>query len=377
MKKSFTNLFILFFILIVTGFLYKRYENKLKSEEERDTYNSIHKYLLDDVTLGKSKKPILWIYVPYEYNSRNWLSFGSRSSFDLNQPYLYLTARSIIQHCDESFTICIIDDSSFKKLIPNWNINTTSISEPLLSNVRTLGMLNLLYIYGGLICPISFVCLKNLDTLFEKGTSGDKMFICENVNRNISSTEFDFFPNLAFCGAKKNCRMIKELSNFVQITNSYDYTANVKFMGEYDRWSQKYIKNGKIRLISGIEIGTKTLDGKQIVIDDLMSNYYLNICPNAYGILIPADELLNRTKFNWFARMSPKQVLESETIIGNYILLSQTTETGILEPLEPKINKKIEKNFVGFWKIPSDAPLWSLKPNYLGNNLQKMSYPAR
>jgi hypothetical protein len=75
--------------------------------------------------------------------------------------------------------------------------------------------------------------------------------------------------------------------------------------------------------------------------------------------------------------LSPKQVLESETIIGNYILLSQTNETGILEPLEPKINKKIEKNFVGFWKVPSDAPLWSLKPNYLGNNLQKMPYPAR
>jgi len=377
MKKSTTNLLILFFILIVTGFLYKRYENKLKSEEDSDIYNAIHKYLLDDVTLGKSKKPILWIYVPYEYNSRNWASFGSRSSFDLNQPYLYLTARSIIQRCDESFTICIIDDSSFKKLIPNWNINTSAIAEPMLSNVRTLGMLKLLYIYGGLICPISFVCLKNLDTLYEKGTSGGKMFICESVARNVSSTELDFFPSLALCGAKKNCYMINDLCNFIQITNSYDYTANVKFIGEYDRWCKKNIENGKIRMINGVEIGTKTIDEKQVVIDDLMSNYYLNICQNAYGILIPADELLKRTKFNWFARLSPKQVLESETIIGNYILLSQTNETGILEPLEPKINKKIEKNFVGFWKVPSDAPLWSLKPNYLGNNLQKMPYPAR
>jgi hypothetical protein len=377
MKKSTTNLLILFFILIVTGFLYKRYENKLKSEEDSDIYNAIHKYLLDDVTLGKSKNPILWIYVPYEYNSRNWSSFGSRSSFDLNQPYLYLTVRSIIQRCDESFTICIIDDSSFKKLIPNWNINTSAIAEPMLSNVRTLGMLKLLYIYGGLICPISFVCLKNLDTLYEKGTSGGKMFICESVTRNISSTELDFFPNLALCGAAKNCYMINELCNFIQITNSFDYTANVKFIGEYDRWCKKNIENGKIRMINGVEIGTKTMDEKQVVIDDLMSNYYLNICQNAYGILIPADELLKRTKFNWFARLSPKQVLESETIIGNYILLSQTNETGILEPLEPKINKKIEKNFVGFWKVPSDAPLWSLKPNYLGNNLQKMPYPAR
>ena len=75
-------------------------------------------YLLDDDTLGKSKKPILWIHVPYEYNSRNWLSFGSRSAFDLNQPYLYLTVKTIIKNCDESFKIVMIDDGSFEKLIP-------------------------------------------------------------------------------------------------------------------------------------------------------------------------------------------------------------------------------------------------------------------
>ena len=106
--KSFTNLFILFFILIVLGFLYKRFEDKRIREEKSDNYESIQKYLLDDVTLAKSKKPILWIHVPYEYNSRNWLNFGSRSSFNLNQPYLYLTVKSIISQCDNSFTICII-----------------------------------------------------------------------------------------------------------------------------------------------------------------------------------------------------------------------------------------------------------------------------
>ena len=56
--KSFTNLFILFFILIVLGMLYKRFEDKMKREESSDIYESIQKYLLDDDTLGKSKKPI-------------------------------------------------------------------------------------------------------------------------------------------------------------------------------------------------------------------------------------------------------------------------------------------------------------------------------
>ena len=64
--NSITNLLILFFILIVLGILYKRFEDKRIKEEDGDIYESIQKYLLDDDTLGKSKKPILWIHVPYE-----------------------------------------------------------------------------------------------------------------------------------------------------------------------------------------------------------------------------------------------------------------------------------------------------------------------
>ena len=375
--KSLTNLFPLFGILIVLGVLYKRFEDKRIRSEEGDTYEAIQKYLLDGDTLGKSKKPILWIHVPYEYNSRRWLSFGSRSSFDLNQPYLYLTVRSIIKQCDQSFTICIIDDTSFKRLLPEWNINMTSISDPILSNMRMLGMMKLLHSYGGMVCPLSFVCLKDLNEMYIKGTRGDKMFVCEVVDRNVTSTDMDFYPNLSFCGAPKHCETVRELCNFIQRTASHDYTADVKFLGEYDKWCKQRIENGRINLIDGAEIGTKTVEDKQIIIDDLMSNHYLDLYQGAYGILIPADEVLSRKKFEWFARMSPKQVMESDTIIGNYILLSQTDDTGILEPLEPITNKVIQKQFVGFWKTPEYPGLYGLKPNFLGDNLQKAPYTGR
>jgi len=375
--KSFNNLFILFFILIVLGILYKMFEDKRIKEERGDTFEAIQKYLLDSDSLGKSKKPILWIHIPYEYNSRNWLNFGSRSSFDLNQPYLYLTVRSIIKNCDKSFKICIIDDISFKKLIPGWNINMTTISDPILSNMRMLGMMKLLYIYGGIQCPLSFLCLKDLIGLYTKGTRGEKMFVCETVDRNVSSTDADFYPNLSFCGAPKECEIVRELCNFIERTASHDYTADTKFSGEFDKWSKQHIENGKINMIEGIEIGTKTIDEKQIVVDDLMSNHYLDLYQGTYGILIPCQDILNRNKFEWFARMSPKQVMESDTIIGNYLLLSQTNEEGILEPMEPLINNVVENKFVGFWKIPSSAPNFGLKPNFLGDNLQKIPYPGR
>ena len=77
--------------------------------------------------------------------------------------------------------------------------------------------------------------------------------------------------------------------------------------------------------------------------------------------------------------MSPKQVMDSDTIIGNYILLSVAPgeQGSILKPLEPYTNKKVEDKFVGFWRIPSDAPYWGLKPSSLGNNLQMIPFPER
>ena len=132
-----SNFIIIILIFFVITIFYQRYMEKNYFLSEDDNNKAIQSYLLTEIDIiYKTKKPIIWIYIPYEYNARHWQSFGSRSSCDLNQPYLYLTAKSIIKNCDESFKICFIDDSSFKKLIPNWNIDMSLISDPVLSYVR-------------------------------------------------------------------------------------------------------------------------------------------------------------------------------------------------------------------------------------------------
>ena len=56
--NSITKLFILFLILIVLGFLHRRYEDKLMREDKTDTSEAIQKYLLDERNnwLAKCKK---------------------------------------------------------------------------------------------------------------------------------------------------------------------------------------------------------------------------------------------------------------------------------------------------------------------------------
>jgi len=38
-------------------------------------------------------------------------------------------------------------------------------------------------------------------------------------------------------------------------------------------------------------------------------------------LYIPADEILKRNNYNWFARLSAKQALDSDTTIGKYLLI--------------------------------------------------------
>jgi hypothetical protein len=369
--NGYTNYILLLGLLIVSAFLYNRYQNKVDRITETNNYEGIRKYLLVDSDLGDVKKPILWIPIHYEYNSRNWTSFGSRSSYDLNQPYLYLTVRTIIAQCSDSFHICLIDDKSFGRLLPEWRIHMNKVSGSTLEYARQLGIAKILYEYGGLVVPPSFVCMRDLIDLYQMAENNNKMIICETVNRNITSTTSEFFPNMNFMGAPKGCEVVGELVSFIERTMKKDYTAQSEFLGDFDRWCEYRIRKNKIIKINGKQIGTKTLDDRMVLLDDLLSNEYIDFYSDAHGIYIPADEVLVRRHYEWFSRLSETQVLESRVIICKYILLAIAPDAkmGVIEPFKDK------PNWVSFWKVPSGAPVYGMKPEFLPDDSIQLKHP--
>ena len=159
----------------------------------------------------------------------------------------YLTIKSIIQKCDQSFHICLIDDRTFGKLIPGWNIQMDHISSPITDKIRKLGLAKLIYMYGGMVVPLSFLCMKDLISMYEISTASDHMFICENNDKNVSSTKFQYYPDLNFMGAKKETEIVNELIQFMEHTISVDYTAESEFLGKFDKWCESKIKKGRIK----------------------------------------------------------------------------------------------------------------------------------
>jgi hypothetical protein len=84
-----------------------------------------------------------------------------------------------------------------------------------------------------------------------------------------------------------------------------------------------YINTNDMILIDGTRTGVKSKIGKPILLDDLMSEDFLNVDDNdLYGILIPRDELLSRKHYNWFVTLQYEDAIETRTVLSKYMKAS-------------------------------------------------------
>ena len=100
---------------------------------------------------------------------------------------------------------------SFNKLIPNWELNVSTVAEPSRDKVRLLAILKLLYLYGGMLVPSSFLCLRSLDSLYQNTIHSP--FIISNLDKT-SNPDRDFLPDPTFIGCGKTDDCIKEFIQF-------------------------------------------------------------------------------------------------------------------------------------------------------------------
>ena len=320
------KLVLFYLVLILAGVAYNRYKKSQEGNNISDDYNLIKKYLLHDKSLADTRKPFLWIHIDYEVNARNWSSWGSRNSTNLNQPYMYLCIRSIVEQCGGSFNVVLVDDAAFQRLLPTWTIQVQSMPSPLKQHLRDLAMAKVLHKYGGVTVPASFICLRDLKPVFSsllKG-AGKTMFAGEFVARNSASAAAAFFPDSALMGCTKESPVMQQYIAYLEPLVTSDYTNEYEFLGQNDRWLYKQLVSSppQMSMLCGTLIGTKTADGRPVVIEELLGEEDVDFAKGAYGIYVPADQILNRLAFQWFARLSPRQVLTSNTVVGKYLLLS-------------------------------------------------------
>jgi hypothetical protein len=340
MNESITFYIFAVGLVIIASIVGNKFKQSFSDEHNKDEYEMVKQYLLNDSPLYGYNRPKLWIHSKYEMNARKWKNFQSRNTTDLNQPYLYLTIQTIVNHCGDDFHVCLIDDDTFTKLIPTWDLDVKNISDPMKSQIREIGMLQLVYYYGGMIVPNSFLCTKNLIHLYNIGTQRETAFVSENINRHVNIQKEKhrslFIPDIEIMGAPKHNECVKECIELLkQNMRSGHFTFENEFLGTKNQFCIDKIKKGEIHLVDGEYIGIKSRKGKQIVIDDLMEESFLDIDSNKiYGIQIPRDELLKRTKFKWFTILPYKDILESNVILSKFF------KSSMVDSADTYLNKK-------------------------------------
>jgi len=320
-------------LIFIVNYVGTHFKQHFMDEKNNDA-ELIQKFLLNDSSLYGANKPKIWIHTKYEINAREWKDFGSRNTYNLNQPYIHYTIQSVIDHNQKDFYICLIDDESFSKLIPDWDADVPTMAEPNKTYFRELGLMNLLKIYGGMIVPDSFLCTKPLWNFYKDGISAKRPFVCEKTNRTagtfsssqptndskISWKKMLFVPDPYFSGCEKKDPTIDKLvEHMKRALSKHDFTEERHFLGDVSKWCIEAIENGQMNLMLGQRIGIKTQKRKTILVEELFEEKALDLDPSCVGIYIPEDEILHRHKYEWFAYISKEDIFKVNVILVKYM----------------------------------------------------------
>lgn len=319
-------------MLLIASYVGSQVKKKLNVDNtDNKDYDLIKEYILNDSPLYGYNKPKLWVHSVYEINSRRWESFQSRNNNELNQPYLNYTIQSLINKCSKDFHICLIDDNSFSKLIPGFDKNVGNMPEPLKSQYREIAMLELIYLYGGMIVPNSFLCMTNINKLYNQLIELKKPFVFEKVNRYCNIQEgkkMDYVPDINMMGSEKNSPVIYSLIRSIKLDLDKGHISSENdFIGKTSFLINKYINEEEIAIVDGYAIGIKDKNNKPIELEDLFSyNKKIDFSDNLYGINLPREEILKRNKYNWLPALNEEDVLKSNINIAKYIKVSQVAD---------------------------------------------------
>lgn len=306
-----------FVLITISSMIFEKYKRKQSKYNINHTYDLVSRYFMTDIP--SDTKNIVWIHMDNEINSRKWLHWGSRNTTNLNQPFLNITLKSIIEQSKGHFHVCIIDDNSFEKLLPDFTIRFDSIPNHSRNCIRNIAMLKVLQKYGGIVVPLSYVAIKPLSNLFTNGLKNNDVFVCKTVHTEINAMNENDHESILFMGAKKNAFVLSEMIDQLEKLYSTDFTDEKTILNKTITILHFLAKQDKINTIDATYIGCKDRNAKNITIDMLFSDHPISFDTSLQGILLPQNEILKRSKYNWFSVLPLHDIFYVQNNIGRIL----------------------------------------------------------
>ena len=296
------KIYYLFILILFAYFVYTYYIKYYgKKSDELVTINNVDDYYYkNSLALNTLKKPKVWIHMPFSRNSRHWESFGSRTSENMNIPFVYMCLKSIIDNCGDKYNIIIYDDTNIVDILQEDSEfdDIDKLSGVLLNKFREVTKARILHKYGGVHLPCSLYLKECPNKIIKQ----NEFIACKIANEDIDNSNMDYVVSSKILGCKKGCPIMKE---YISYLKELDYSA-----GKFSFETNEYLVNNA-HLINEKYLGCVDINGDMVYLDKLFSENEIKLSSESFGLYINLNSLLKRRKYQWFLRMSMNQIYES------------------------------------------------------------------
>ena len=315
----------LIYIIVCLVLLYSLYnidclKDKLGIHSPKMPVYDLNGYLYKNkVDIRKLTKPKIFIHLPLEKNERNWKEFGSRTSEKMNMSIVYLCIKSIIANCGHHYDVIIFDNENMVDMIDSYNLadditgaNYKSLDVYKLKSWENYCKMKILNEFGGAMMNPYFYFTKCPDKSILKPK---KMTITKYVNEGLFNTNEKMvaLPSHFVSSPKKD----KDLNIYIQYL--YHVLVNgEKFQNE--KYENAIMNFKKLNIVDPKYFGIVSTDDEPIYYNDILSyNKKINYWSNSFAMYVNVEMFKTHTKDGWFLRLSPEQLINSNTVIGNYL----------------------------------------------------------
>jgi len=105
--------------------------------------------------------------------------------------------------------------------------------------------------------------------------------------------------------------------------NSTDFTNEMDITNQPSHILMKYQERGEIGVISGLVVGTKDANNRLITLDRLFSSEHIPLSNGIISLNIPYDELMRRSKYQWFLKQTPRDIYDSNNFVSKMLLVAK------------------------------------------------------
>ena len=257
---------------------------------------------------GLLGKPTLWWFVDSDTNARHWADFGARNSRTPNRGYLELALKKLYDTQGDAFTIkplygrketlSVIDDANHRALAlpPDlW---------------RSYVIANLCAQKGGLVVDAnSTLFIAKLPALGAEAAMFG-IYPEEPIVSPMTAVAAGPAPYIGWAAAKQHPAWTHAAQQYNALVDAGQQawgaaSARRMFL---EVWTTQQQLGAVI--VRGID-GSRRSNGTKLQLDDVFGKTPLELPKGTAFVTYDGSDLERRHEFNWFLRMSPKQILES------------------------------------------------------------------